>query len=129
MQQLGTLKKLLLSSAILAFAVLAHADTASDLATKKASFPAYPFSSNNPYAKDCADKYTRSVAAISAKTIAQSTKAILAQIDDDLKKYDRQAIDGKNSRNAGKMSALAETNAKWLRESVRPFVQSLAAIK
>jgi hypothetical protein len=53
----------------------------------------------------------------------------LAQIDADLVLYDMQAKSNPESRTTGRMVFIAQTNAEWLRDKVRPFVLSLAEIK
>jgi hypothetical protein len=120
----------LLAIALVFSTLPAHANTASELAAKKASFPVSPLAhSADPYARDCATKYLRAVSAIPVTNIPAGVRMVLAQIDADLRIYDAQAKGNHESRSVGQMVLIARANAKWLRERVRPFVLSLGEIK
>lgn len=124
------MKHYILILALLSLTAVVRADAASDLAERKAAFPASPLAQSiDPYARDCSNKYSRAVASVTVKNARESVKMILAQIDSDLRGYDEQAKGNPLSKSSGRMVTIAGVNAKWLRESVRPFVQSLAPIK
>lgn len=116
--------------------VVARADVATDLAALKAAFPEYaaPAKSrhdpNDPYVKECVEKYTKTVRSMTVATLAQNVSYLTTQLERDLAKYDQQiATVDKDSKSGGKLWANAKANAYWLRTKVKPWVAKAAALQ
>ena len=131
------MKTLLTLLAVLTLSICTvRADVASELAALKKEFPAYvgpgPKSKhdvNDPLARDCRDKYTKAIGAISPANLKQSAVYLKAQIAKDVERYEAiMAESTKASATTGKQFENARANAYWLKSKVAPFLDKLDAL-